>query len=230
MRLHRFIRDIDLSTDELTLRDPDLVSQWRNVLRITEGDTVLICDGNNTEVEAVIETLSRQQAVVRIHKRYTLKAQTPHKVRLYISILKGDHLDMVIEKATEVGVERITPLIAARTIKKQANLDRLHRIALEASEQSGRGTIPIIDEPVRLEAALAQMHEDTQLCMDTQLQAGAVTTKGTVGVWIGPEGGWTDEERELLGAKTTFMTLGPLTLRGETAAIIGSYRAVQGLF
>jgi len=131
-------------------------------------------------------------------------------------------------------VKEIVPLLTERTIKTGLRIDRLDRIAREAAEQSGRGMIPVIHEPMSFEAALtAKPAERTDVFLHTGPAvlpwATAVREATAIGCHIGPEGGWTEKEANLAMQHGVILgSLGPLILRGETAAIIASYLAVRG--
>jgi 16S rRNA (uracil1498-N3)-methyltransferase len=148
-----------------------------------------------------------------------------------MAVFKFDHMEWGIEKATELGAARITPVLARRTEKHLAlasakRVDRWRRIVLEAAKQSRRSDVPVVDEPVALKAALAMVDASTKLLLaETEQEntlSAALVGANDVALAIGPEGGWTPEEMALFaesGWKSA--TLGPRILRAETAAIAG---------
>ncbi len=157
-----------------------------------------------------------------------LEADTTLPLHLYLAIFKFDHLEWGIEKATELGVARITPILARRTEKHlaQASLKRVERwrrIAHEASQQSRRTTVPIIDDPITLKLALPAEHAPTRILLSETEQSRpllSALTQGDHALAIGPEGGWTPEEMTLFTEHQWLpVTLGPRILRAETAAI-----------
>ena len=152
-------------------------------------------------------------------------------LHLLLAIFKFDHLEWGIEKATELGVARITPILARRTEKHLAQsaakrVDRWRRISLEASKQSRRTEIPAIADPVPLKAALAAETSPTRILLSELEQSLPLAealrqaTSPETALAIGPEGGWTPEEMQLFLDHTWQpVTLGPRILRAETAAV-----------
>ena len=150
-------------------------------------------------------------------------------------IVLGDGAGYDAMKATEAGVAEIRPLVTARTVKTGLNLERLRKIVKEAAEQSGRGVIPGVSEPRPFAEAVqdAKKHS-ASLFFSTEARAKDISVEpcaadATVGVFIGPEGGWTrEEEEEASRAGFVLSSLGSLTLRAETAALVSVYLAVHG--
>jgi len=178
---------------------------------------------------AEIVSVSEQEVVFALHEELEADASLP--VHLLIAVFKFDHLEWGIEKATELGAARITPVLARRTEKHLAQaaakrVERWRRIVLEASKQSRRSDVPVVDDPVALKAALAMVDVETRLLLaeteqENSLKA-ALSGAGDVALAIGPEGGWAPDEMKLFaesGWKS--VTLGPRILRAETAAIAG---------
>jgi 16S rRNA (uracil1498-N3)-methyltransferase len=201
------------------------------VLRVEAGQKFEISDNSNVylaEVEsarkdlvsfAIIEPLETSQSVLNPH------------ARLFVSLIKFERFEWILEKATELGVERVTPLETDRSEKglEQAagkRLPRWNRIAREASEQCRRARLPEIDSPIRLAEAL-ECPADYRYALD---EAGAspilsaipadIQRDAQVLLLAGPEGGWTDRERAAIAdANWTPVSLGDTILRAETAAI-----------
>ncbi len=149
---------------------------------------------------------------------------------LYLAVFKFDHFEWAVEKATELGIQRITPVLARRTEKHlaQASLKRVERwrrIAHEASQQSRRTSVPEVAEPIALKLALAQVKAPTRILLsetEQSLTLGAALERpgASCALAIGPEGGWAPDEMALFTEKHwTHVTLGPRILRAETAAI-----------
>jgi 16S rRNA (uracil1498-N3)-methyltransferase len=195
---------------------------------------------------AEITTVSPERVNFVLHEE--LKSDSALPLHLYLAIFKFDRLEWAIEKATELGVARITPIIAQRTEKHLAQaaakrVERWRRIAHEASQQSRRTSVPTISDPVPLKPALGREQAPTRILLSETEQSltlssalGAphlasemwdqTTTEpqgqptGTHAIAIGPEGGWTPEEMNLFTHhQWTHVTLGPRILRAETAAI-----------
>ncbi|MBW4037567.1 MAG: 16S rRNA (uracil(1498)-N(3))-methyltransferase [Acidobacteria bacterium] len=169
---------------------------------------------------------------VRFVLHEELEAEAALPVHLLMAVFKFDHMEWGIEKATELGAERITPVIARRTEKHLAQaaakrVERWRRIVREAAQQSRRSDVPAVDEPVALKVALGMVRaERTLLLAETEqensLKAALEGGAESVAVAVGPEGGWTPEEMTLFSeAGWKHVTLGPRILRAETAAIAG---------
>ena len=152
-------------------------------------------------------------------------------MHLLMAVFKFDHMEWGIEKATELGAARITPVLARRTEKHLAlaaakRVERWRRIVLEASKQSRRTDVPVVDDPVALKLALGNVTAVTKLLLaeteqENTLSAALVDARD-VALGIGPEGGWTPEEMMLFSESGwKHVTLGPRILRAETAAIAG---------
>jgi len=232
-KIHRFIFDTDLK-ETIQVRDQALLHQWAKVLRFKPGEEIEICDGRSHEAVYKVMSLEKRIAELeRIGKVRDNTAEPKRHVTLYMAILKREHTELVVQKATECGVSEIVPLVSDRTIKKRAKLERLRDIAKEAAEQSGRGRVPLIHEPLSMKAALAHaemnaanyfFHTDAERDIFKGVKAG----HSRVGLFIGPEGGWSEEEAEqMLTHDLHVVSLGPRILRGETAAIVSIFLSTQ---
>ena len=237
MKIHRFIADIDLSPDTIRLQDEALVHQLGRVLRLQTGMLIQVCDGKGHEVILHITEITKTSVRGEVQERLTSQPESVRLVTLYAAILKRENMEWVIQKATEVGVHQIVPLITHRTIKQDIRLDRLQQIAHEATEQCGRGMIPFVSPPRLFREALvdASSH-DQNFFFHTQDVTSYTKPKPLsslaekLGVFIGPEGGWDEEEMMMaMQAGLESRTLGTFVLRGETAAIIASYLIIHQL-
>ena len=214
MRLHRFI-----------IKDPELLHQWREVLRLRAGEQVVLADGAGTEVRAEIKTLAKDHAELEPLGELTTKPESGRQVTLYCAVLKSDHFELVAQKATEIGVTAIQPIITIRTVKTSLRLGRLEKIIKKAAEQSSRTTLPQISEPMSFEEAIseASKHEQNYF-LDPATEQNFKTIKAhDVAIWIGPEGGWTAEELAKSKEFAKAVSISPFVLRAETAAIVASY-------
>lgn len=226
MRLHRFIRDFDLSKNTLTITDEDLLNQWKNVLRLGSESHVILCDGNGQEAEASIETLSKKEAIVRIQNRLYPERENKNESTLYLALLKRENFELTVQKATELGIHKFVPLITTRTVKTGFNRVRIEKIILEASEQSGRVTLPTLSEPMQFTEAIKSVSPKDAVLFDASGSPHEAfhSSLSTINLLVGPEGGFTPEE--IIFTKDNdipIVNLGPLTLRAETAGIIVSY-------
>lgn len=179
---------------------------------------------------AEIVTADEREVVFALHEELEADAALP--VHLLMAVFKFDHLEWGLEKATELGVARVTPVLARRTEKHLAQaaakrVERWRRIVREAAQQSRRSDVPDVDEPATLKVALGMVDVETKLLLaeteqENTLRAALKCDTKNVALAIGPEGGWAPEEMKLFaesGWKS--VTLGPRILRAETAAIAG---------
>ncbi len=229
MKLHRFILPFEVAGSQVTVTDEEAIGQIRNVLRLKTGDQVLLCDGQGQEALVQISDLRKDEIVAEIVKISENNNEPATEVTLYCSLLKRENFEWVCQKATEIGVSRIVPLLSARTVKLQLNRSRIEKIIKEAAEQSGRGKLPVLEEPLEFPAALEDAkNNDANFFFDASGAALEKKTVKSIGVFIGPEGGWEPEEIALATENGfTLASLGPTTLRGETAAVVASYLAVR---
>src|SRR3989344_3133253 len=224
MKIHRFIVDKDLYLGNFTVSDKEIVNQITKVLRLKQGDFILLSDGKKEEAKAQITKILKGGLEVEILDVFVNKNEPSVNVILYCAMLKKENFELVVQKATEVGVKEIVPVITKRTVKTGFKKDRLEKIIKEACKQSGRGMIPKLHDPVGFEDAVKNAG-DQNLFFDSsgaKLQTTHYKLQ-TINVWIGPEGGWDESELNLAkesGFKIT--SLGNLILRAETAAIISS--------
>jgi len=179
---------------------------------------------------AEIVTADEREVVFALHEE--LEAESALPVHLLMAVFKFDHMEWGMEKATELGVARITPVIARRTEKHLAQaaakrVERWRRIVREASQQSRRSDVPEVDDPVTLKVALGMVSAERKLLLaeteqENSLKAALVGEVASVALAIGPEGGWAAEEIALFAESGwRSVTLGPRILRAETAAIAG---------
>lgn len=240
MKIHRFIGDFNLSKKELEITNPENIKQIKDVLRIRVSEKIILSDGKGTEAEVVINNISNKLISVSVFKSINQQQEPKRKVTLFLAILKKENFELAVQKATEVGVSKIVPIVTERTIKTGLNIERLEKIALEASEQSGRNIVPTLSPIFNFKDALAEENKS-----DLSAQAGEkiifhITKEDNIyrpnkiaediSIFIGPEGGFTEKEINL--AKDygySVASLGAFTLRGETAAIIATYRAAEGI-
>lgn len=232
MRTHRFLGDYDFTEKRITIRDSELASQLKNVLRLKANDKIILTNGRRGEATARIVKFAKNAVEVEI-ERVDRNQNEPHvRTVLYAAILKRENFELVVQKATEIGISEIVPLQTERIVKQRVNPERLARIVKEAVEQSGRGIVPTIAEPATLaEALLHSRKNDTNLFFDLNSDpVGRHPIRGDrVGVFVGPEGGWSEAERGAAREEegVRLVSLGDLTLRAETAAVIAAYLGVS---
>ena len=200
------------------------------VLRVEVGQRYEISD-NRSVFLAEIETARKEHVTFRTLEKLEA-AQPPLKLILCAALIKFDHFEWMIEKATELGAVEIVPVETTRSergLERAAHkrVERWRRIALEASQQSRRAFLPEIHEPAELNEVLAGP-ADYRYALDENPGAAPLASilpdrrdpADSVAILVGPEGGWTDAERESFTSSAwTPVTLGPLILRAETAAL-----------
>ena len=201
------------------------------VLRLRVGDEILVFNGEGGEWSAVIEAMTKSTATLSVGENIETGTDSALKIHLVQGISRGERMDFVIQKATELGVKRVTPVLtefgvvkldAARAEKRR---DHWQNIATSACEQSGRTRLPLIDAPIALKDWFGS--KPAEVDADLILAPGAVTSlagltapKTKVCVMIGPEGGFSETEYEDAAvAGFTSVSLGPRVLRTETAAV-----------
>jgi 16S rRNA (uracil1498-N3)-methyltransferase len=229
MRRTRLFVDMPLSAgDEITL--PQEASHHLvGVLRNRVGQTV--CLFNNTGVEATATLLSaeRRAAVVRIDVLSDSSCESPLSIHLAIGISRGERMDFVLQKSTELGVSCITPLWCDRTeVKLDANrqtkkMQHWQQIIASACEQSGRTRLPVLETPGDSHTFIQNAEAQYRLVLEpgrTRLPFGGLPQPGSIILLVGPEGGLTESEvaaAEAVGYRA--WTLGPRILRTETAPL-----------
>lgn len=222
MRLHRFYINQQIGK-EVRIEDKELLHQWQKVFRLKASDRVIVFNGGDSEYEGYFKILARNEAVLAIDKERKVKNPVNTELHLFQSIIKKDNFELIVQKCTEMGVSAFHPIITARSEKKDLNLERLNKIAKEATEQSGRTALSKIFNPESLEKAIADF--DGELFVldfdGASLQETLKLNKNKkIGVLIGPEGGWSENERDLFEhKKIKNVSLGEQILRAETASI-----------
>lgn len=232
MKIHRFVGQFNLDQTNLTITDSEVINQWKNVLRLAAGEKLILADGQGYEAEATIIKLAKNLAEVTIGEKTLNQNEPDRQVTLYCAILKKENFELVVQKAIEVGISKIVPVTTDRTVKQNLRFDRLEKIAKEAAEQSGRGIVPTISKIVDFKTAITEAVDagPTFLFDLATEEKFDNTSMAVVSIFIGPEGGFTDSEVALAKeAGAEIASLGPRTLRGETAAIVASYLVVNSL-
>jgi 16S rRNA (uracil1498-N3)-methyltransferase len=202
-----------------------------NVLRLDRGGELLLFDGSSGEWLARIADTGKKRMILTVERR-TREAETLPDVWLAFAPVKRAQTDWLVEKATELGAARLIPVMTRRTVAERVKLERLEAIAIEAAEQCGRTLVPEITKPLALKSLL-----EAQRTIYFADEAGGEMAveafrTGQALILVGPEGGFTDEERALVRAAPNAVpiSLGPRILRAETAALaaLAAYMAVAG--
>ena len=206
------------------------------VMRAKPGDAVVLCDDLTGEWAARVVHSDKRQIDLLAALCLRPREQVPD-FWLCPALLKKDRFDLVLEKATELGVRAIHPVVARRCVADKLNPERARAIVMEAAEQCARTALPELAAPVKLDALLREWPADRTLFFADELggtpaAAAFATQPGPAALLIGPEGGFDDAERAAIRAhpQAVPISLGPRILRGETAAIAGiaAWMAVAG--
>jgi 16S rRNA (uracil1498-N3)-methyltransferase len=244
--MHRFfINPNDLHKDTFTSTDKDLCHQVSKVLKMRAGKPIVFCDNLENELEAEWTTVSRSLCEAKIiEKKIMDDISSKMPVHLYVSPLKNQNRwELILEKATEIGVASFTPILTKRSESEGLRKpERLERIIKEAAEQSGRTKLPELNSPLKFEQLveickpgnalgfIATLHENTiplAQAIEEEIKACPMSKIG-LNIFIGPEGGFTEEEvEEIVKKGIRPITLGTQTLRTETAAIVTAAIAIQ---
>ena len=233
----RLFVEAPLETGASVALAPGQAHYLRNVMRQAEGGPIRLFNGHDGEWEGEIETLKQQYAAVRLNVQTAKQARAPD-LWLLFAPLKSERTRFVVEKATELGVGAIHPVLTQYGQTKRVNAERLRAHAIEAAEQCGRLEVPLIAPPCPLGDALAGWPPERRLLVcdpeaePTVADALFADTGTTWAILVGPEGGFAPSERRLLSdhPATVSVRLGPLTLRAETAvaAALACWQALAG--
>ncbi|MDQ3074213.1 MAG: 16S rRNA (uracil(1498)-N(3))-methyltransferase [Pseudomonadota bacterium] len=214
-----------LSDGAVVALDVSQANYLGNVLRLKEGDEVLLFDGASGEWLASVAEAGKKRMALRVARQVRPQETVPDLWLAFAPIKKG-RVDWLVEKAVELGVARLVPVVTQRTIVDKLNLERMRAHIVEAAEQCGRTSLAGIDIPVRLDAFLRGLDGRRALYFADETGGDPVTSAfvpGPATLLIGPEGGFTPGEataiRAAPGAKP--ISLGPRILRAETAALAG---------
>ncbi|MBC2670422.1 16S rRNA (uracil(1498)-N(3))-methyltransferase [Novosphingobium piscinae] len=195
------------------------------VMRVAMGDAIVLCDDLTGEWTCRVSEAGKR-SVIAVAEALTRPREDVPDFWLVPALLKKDRFDLVLEKATELGVRRIAPVLTRRCVADKLNAERARAITIEAAEQCARTALPELAEPVKLDALLRDWPADRTLFFaDETGGAPAAATfaahPGPAGLVVGPEGGFDEAERAAIRAlpQARAITLGPRVLRGETATI-----------
>jgi len=223
MKIHHFIID-GFDFDSGIIDDIDIVSQIRRVLKLKRDEIIWLGNNKNQAIIANIKDFNDKQIFFDIESRIDEVENVAGRLFIACSVLKKENFELVVQKTTELGVSEIVPFISARTVKTGLRYDRLVTIAREASEQAGRGIVPLVLESVDFDK-LPEVFADFKNKYICHISDEAVDDFKKDGsdtvVVVGPEGGFEDREVDLLvsfGFK--ILNLSSFTLRAETAAIV----------
>ncbi|MBF8982009.1 16S rRNA (uracil(1498)-N(3))-methyltransferase [Lutibacter sp. B2] len=235
--MHRFfVHKGNISEEEIIIDHVEDVKHIVKVLRLSKDDIIEVCDGENQEYIAKLSIVDKTQVKATILEKKESQTEAQICVTLFQGIPKSTKMDLIIQKCTELGINKITPVVTERTIvqlkdkkAEEKKIDRWQKIADTAAKQCKRGVIPKIDMPLhyrellecisQYDLVIVAYEEEQDLGIKSILQASKKSKK--IAIVVGPEGGFEKEEVEGLkevGAKS--VTLGPRILRTETAGFV----------
>jgi 16S rRNA (uracil1498-N3)-methyltransferase len=227
-----FISPTQIDDNQAVITDP-IAHQIRNVLRMETGQHIIVLDNSGWEYEVELAHIERGQVIGKLIEKRPSPGEPRTHLTLYQSLMKRDKFEFVLQKATEVGVSRIVPIVSQRSLVQTADLkankqERWQRILSEAAEQAQRGRIPELHSPLKFSEAVNQQpnYQLRFICyenggIDVKTAVAQSPTPTTIALFIGPEGGYDPSEIELAQQHgTTVISLGSRILRAETAAII----------
>lgn len=230
--MHRFfIKQENIYKEGITIDGED-VQHISRVLRLKEGDKIVLCDQHGTDYNVAIKEISKYAIRTTIIDKESSKGEPSVEVVLYQGVPKSTKMDLIIQKCTEMGITRVVPVMSARTVVKLESekdeakkVARWTKIAEEAAKQSARGIVPKIEMPMSLDQALKDSKEldlvlmpyewEVEMSVKAALQG---KTPTSVGFFIGPEGGFdTFEVNKAKQSNVIPVTLGNRIMRTETA-------------
>jgi 16S rRNA (uracil1498-N3)-methyltransferase len=242
----RFFVDAGLVTSDRFEIEGPLAHRLATVLRLRAGEEIILFDGSGEDARIRLDAVNGKHVSATVIERTPGPAEPRTKVHLYQSITKGERFEWLLEKATEIGVTAVTPLLTARSVVKPPSgsnrAERWRRIVVEAAEQCERSAIPALGESTSLDDVLSAgssvvllPYEDAGNAAESVTEVLArriddVFALAEVSILIGPEGGYEPEEVER--AKTAgaeIVTLGTRVLRSETAGLVAVTLAMQAL-
>jgi len=230
-----FVSDL-LGADAVVTIGETQAHYLSRVMRVAPGDIVILCDDATGEWAAQVAEAGKRTVTLAVARQLRPREPVPD-FWLCAALLKKPNFDLVLEKATELGVDRIQPLVTRRCVADKLNSERARTLLTEAAEQCARTALPDLAEPQRLDALLRDWPQDRTLFFADE-NGGAPAAEaftahpGPAALLVGPEGGFDEAERAAIRAlrQARPIGLGPRILRGETAAIagVGLWMAVAG--
>ena len=230
MRLTRSHVDLPLAVGQTVSLPEDVANHLVRVMRLREGDGCVLFNGDGHDYSATLVESGKREARVQVVAAQPLDNESPLPITLLQGIARGEKMDLILQKATELGVQAIVPVNAERTEVKldaaraEKRLAHWRSVVVSACGQSGRARVPSVAPPLGVqEAARAMLGAALKLTLDPQGEHRLSTLEsapGGVVIAIGPEGGWSPRDRQALAAAGfQGLQLGPRILRTETAGL-----------
>lgn len=227
-KIHRFITEYKKTGEYIDITDTEIIHQIKSVLKLRSGENICVSWIDQLEITGEITNILKDKITIKIISSEINNVEPEKNVTLYLGILKKENFELVLQKAGEMGIAKIVPVITERTVKTNLNFERLNKIAREASELSGRSHVTEIAPITDFEDAVLNDTNKEKILFDITGTKFIKSQTEKVSIYIGPEGGFTEKEISF-GKENSIIVhnLGSLTLRGETAGIIASYLALQ---
>ncbi len=226
--MRRFYADLEMAEGRNVTLDAEESRHIRDVLRLRVGDEVALFDGRGREFAARIDEILKKETRLGIVREIVPTApESEFRLTLAVALLKSDKFDLVVQKAVELGVTGLIPLVTRRTDVKPNDVgkraERWRKIALEASKQCGRAQLMDVAEPVEFSKFCAERNGEASVAIFSERGGapfGSLPPSKALTSVTGPEGGWDDAELELAKSSGfSVITLGGRILRAETAAV-----------
>lgn len=219
-----FVRPEDIALKKDISLPQDKARYLLSVLRLREGDCVEVIDGKGKAYSAVVSAVVKRDVHIEVASEIPVDTEADAHIVLCQGILKGDKMDMVVQKAVELGTAEIIPLITERCLVRETRkTERWRKIAEESAEQCGRAVIPVVHEPMSLHRLPMQGGIEGFVFWEGGGRPLRVSDRAHSKIYlmVGPEGGFTEAEVHTAeGCGLVRTTLGKSTLRAETAAIV----------
>jgi 16S rRNA (uracil1498-N3)-methyltransferase len=240
MRVTRIYIDAPLAVGKQVLLPEQAATHLTRVLRLRAGAALTLFNGQGGEYVAELLAIERGAARAAVVQQLPIERESPLRLTLLQGISRGERMDLIVQKATELGIERLVPIAAEHGVVKLDPIQGIRRvehwqaIAISACEQCGRNRVPTIGAVQSLAKALEALpSEGARLLLDPEgaMTLAGVSVAGAASVLIGPEGGWSESERRLCErAGISACRLGPRVLRTETAplAVLAALQALHG--
>jgi 16S rRNA (uracil1498-N3)-methyltransferase len=220
----RFFSETSIA-DNSTFEADARIAQHIRVLRVREGDSIVLFDGSGGEVPARVERIEKKSIVVTTNQRVAIERESSKHIKLVTALIANDRFDWLIQKATELGVAEIQPIYSERSQRIPGDVDKRTEhwrgVAIAACEQCGRNRIPVIHAPIPFDSALSSNHGQSSILLDADGDGAInVSSIASLSVFVGPEGGFSSRELVELRKRCDHkLRIGFTTLRAETAAI-----------
>jgi 16S rRNA (uracil1498-N3)-methyltransferase len=200
------------------------IAQHVRVLRMRDGESITLFDGSGGEIPATLIKIDKRIVEVQTGQRVAVERELPLTITLFAGLIANDRFDWLIQKATELGVAAIQPTYTERSqripgdVAKRA--DHWRGVVIAASEQCGRNRLPAVSPPISITEAVAATQPQSSVLLDAEGNFLVAPTSTSISVFVGPEGGFSAAELELLRNRCDHkLRVGRTVLRAETAAI-----------